>query len=233
VGNELNFPKLNPASKKKEKTLPTNIDLYWSFRSPYSYLAVKPTLALRAAWDVEINVKIVLPLALRQPEFFDSRGPEWMGYLFRDIVRIAEMTEQRLSMPQPDPVITDPETGTFAKDQPLVRRLSRLGVTAGAAGKGIEFLDEVGRLVWSGAKWLEDGRLDQAIGRIGLDLEDLEAGIDTAKTDALIDQHDKDLRAAGHWGVPTFVLAGEPFFGQDRIDALAWRLGKMGVKRRQ
>ena len=208
------------------------IDLYWSFRSPYSYLAVQPTLALRGAWEVDINVKIVLPLALRQPEFFDSRGPEWMGYLFRDILRIAEMSGQIMSMPQPDPVITDPATGTFAAEQPLVRRLSRLGVAASAAGKGLEFLDEVGRLVWSGEKWLEDGRLEKAIARIGLDLETLEAGIDETKIDALIDQHDKDLRAAGHWGVPTFVLEGEPFFGGDRIEALAWRLGKLGVKTR-
>ena len=208
------------------------IDLYWSFRSPYSYLAVKPTLALRAQWDVDINVKIVLPLALRQPEFFDSRGPEWMGYLFRDIMRIAEISEQTMSMPQPDPVITDPATGTFATEQPLVRRLSRLGIAASAAGKGLEFLDEVGRLVWSGEKWLEDSRLEKVIARIGLDLETLEANIDQEKTDALIDQHDIDLRAAGHWGVPTFVLEGEPFFGGDRIEALAWRLEKLGVKAR-
>jgi len=157
----------------------TNIDLYWSFRSPYSYLAVKPALALRREWDVEINVKIVLPLALRQPEFFESRGPEWMGYLFRDIVRIAEMTNQTLSMPQPDPVITDPATGTFAKKQPLVRRLSRLGVAASAAGKGLEFLDEVGRLVWSGKKWLEDDRLEGAIACIGLNLSALKPALMT------------------------------------------------------
>jgi len=25
------------------------------------------------------------------------------------------------------------------------------------------------------------------------------------------------LKAAGHWGVPTLVFDGEPFFGQDRI----------------
>lgn len=207
----------------------TTIDLYWSFRSPYSYLAVKPIIALQAAWDVDINVKIVLPLALRQPDFFESRGPEWMGYLFRDIVRLAEMSEQTLSMPQPDPVITDPTTGTFATEQPLVWRLSRLGVCANEAGRGLEFLSEVGSLVWSGEKWLEDDRLDAAIERTGLSLETIEADMDIGSIDALIHQHDKDLRAAGHWGVPTFVLNGEPFFGQDRIDALAWRLGKLGV----
>ena len=208
------------------------IDLYWSFRSPYSYLAVKPTLALRGAWDVDINVKIVLPLALRQPEFFDSRGPEWMGYLFRDILRIAEMSGQTMSMPQPDPVITDPATGTFCHRATLSAQAFAAWRRGKCSGKGARVLDEVGRLVWSGEKWLGDGRLDQAIMRIGLNLGTLEASIDQEKTDALIDGHDKDLRAAGHWGVPTFVLEGEPFFGGDRIEALAWRLGKLGVKKR-
>ncbi len=211
--------------------MPTKIDLYWSFRSPYSYLAVKPTMKLRDEWDIDINVKIVLPLALRKPEFFESRGPEWMGYLFRDIIRLAEMSGQALSMPQPDPVITDPATGTFAQDQPLVWRLSRLGICANEAGRGLEFLYEVGSLVWSGKKWLEDGRLDAAMSRSGLDLKTLETQMDTKRVDARIHEHDTDLRSAGHWGVPTYVIDGEPFFGQDRIDALAWRLGKLGVTR--
>ena len=34
------------------------------------------------------------------------------------------------------------------------------------------------------------------------------------------------LEEAGHWGVPTMVFEGEPFFGQDRIDTLRWRLDK-------
>ena len=33
------------------------------------------------------------------------------------------------------------------------------------------------------------------------------------------------LLAAGHWGVPCFVVGGEPFYGQDRFDQLLWRLG--------
>ncbi|HXI86491.1 MAG TPA: DsbA family protein, partial [Parvularculaceae bacterium] len=33
-----------------------------------------------------------------------------------------------------------------------------------------------------------------------------------------------------HWGVPLMVLDGEPFFGQDRIDALRWRLDQRGLR---
>ena len=39
------------------------------------------------------------------------------------------------------------------------------------------------------------------------------------------------LDAAGHWGVPTMVLRNEPFFGQDRIDTLRWRLDKYGLSK--
>ncbi|PHR56272.1 MAG: disulfide bond formation protein DsbA [Robiginitomaculum sp.] len=150
------------------------IDLYWSFRSPYSYLALKPTIALLNAWDVDIHIKIVLPLALRQPSFFDSRGPEWMGYLMRDVFRLAQMSNQTIASPNPDPVIMDVSTGTFAKEQPLVKRLSRLGILASDAGHGLAFLNEVSTLIWSGAKWDEGNALSDAIALAGLNLTSLE-----------------------------------------------------------
>ena len=208
------------------------IDLYWSFRSPYSYLASKPALALRAEWDVEINVKIVYPLAVRQPEFFDSRGPEWMGYTLRDVVRLADMTGQTIAMPTPDPIITDMKTGTFSAEQPHIERLSRLGILASEAGRGLEFIDEVGALIWSGKPWNEDDHLAQAVSRAGLDLKTLEAKVDEASLDKKLADHDTQLRVAGHWGVPTFVFKGEPFFGQDRIEVLKWRLRKSGVRQK-
>jgi len=39
--------------------------------------------------------------------------------------------------------------------------------------------------------------------------------------------------AAGHWGVPTCAFEGEPFFGQDRLDVLMWRLRQSGLQRRR
>jgi 2-hydroxychromene-2-carboxylate isomerase len=38
--------------------------------------------------------------------------------------------------------------------------------------------------------------------------------------------------ASGHWGVPTFVFENEPFFGQDRIELLIWRMQSKGLTRR-
>jgi 2-hydroxychromene-2-carboxylate isomerase len=53
-----------------------------------------------------------------------------------------------------------------------------------------------------------------------------------SELDAEIEQNQRDLEAAGHWGVPTMVFSGEPFFGQDRIDLLVWRLGQHGLRER-
>ena len=50
----------------------------------------------------------------------------------------------------------------------------------------------------------------------------MEAAIDKAR----------ELEAAGHWGVPTMVFEGEPFFGQDRIDLLVWRMKQKGLRGR-
>ena len=40
------------------------------------------------------------------------------------------------------------------------------------------------------------------------------------------------LEAAGHWGVPTLVFDGEPFFGQDRIAMAKWRMDQKGLQPR-
>jgi 2-hydroxychromene-2-carboxylate isomerase len=67
-----------------------------------------------------------------------------------------------------------------------------------------------------------------------LDLASLDDAV-TAEPDryeAVIEKNQQDHLAAGHWGVPTMVFEGEPFFGQDRIDVLKWRLEQRGLTRR-
>jgi len=44
-----------------------------------------------------------------------------------------------------------------------------------------------------------------------------------------VDDNGAKLEAAGHWGVPCMVVDDEPFFGQDRIDMLIWRLRQKGA----
>lgn len=125
------------------------------------------------------------------------------------------------------------KTFAVATEQPNIRRLTRLGAAAQRAGRGLAFIDEVSRLLWDGRVegWDRGDHLAQAAARVQFDLAALEAAIaaDPAPFDMTIEQNQKDQRAAGHWGVPTFVFRGEPFFGQDRIDILVWRMRQHGL----
>ena len=209
----------------------TSIDLYWSFRSPYSFLATKRIREIESQRDIYFNLKIVMPLAIRDPKFFDSRGSSWLGYVMRDVFRLAQMSGQTIAPPNPDPIVQDMATASISAEQPYIWRLSRLGVAASDTGKGLVFIDEVSKVIWGGQPWTEGTVLADAVTKAGLSLTDLEETI-AANADAIdtrIDQHDKDLRSAGHWGVPTCVYKGEPFFGQDRLDVLLWRLDQDGV----
>lgn len=73
-----------------------------------------------------------------------------------------------------------------------------------------------------------------ACARAGLDFGELsaEAQDDAAALDAAIAANQAALEAAGHWGVPTLVFKGEPFFGQDRIAMAQWRMEQHGLARR-
>jgi 2-hydroxychromene-2-carboxylate isomerase len=141
-----------------------------------------------------------------------------------------------IAAPNPDPIIQDIETRSIASQQPHIFRLLRLGVLAAERGQGLAFISEVSQLIWSGeVDWSEGGNLHQATARAGLNLEELEAQIskDAPRLDKVVEQNEADQNDAGHWGVPLMVFMGEPFFGQDRIDCLLWRMNQNGLSKRQ
>jgi 2-hydroxychromene-2-carboxylate isomerase len=71
--------------------------------------------------------------------------------------------------------------------------------------------------------------LKQAAARAGCDLESMENAIADGDHQAEIENNQQMLDDAGHWGVPTLVFEGEPFFGQDRIETLRWRLDQLDL----
>ncbi|MBP7952157.1 MAG: DsbA family protein [Sphingorhabdus sp.] len=210
-------------------------DVFWSFRSPYSYLATRRYAALVADYDLEVSVRPVYPLAVRQPDFFERNHPNWLGYVMRDVFRLAQHQNIPIGPPNPDPIVQDKATRKIADDQPYIYRLTRLGQAAARRGKSLGFCDEVSRLIWSGmAGWNEGDHLAQAAARAGLSLTELDADVkaDPQGLDAEIHGNQTALEAAGHWGVPTLVFDGEPFFGQDRVDLAVWRMEQKGLARR-
>ncbi len=215
---------------------PLAIDVFWSFRSPYSYLATPRLVRLAAEYAVDVRVRVVLPIAIRDPEFFTRVNPLWPPYLLRDTMRIAEREGIPYGWPRPDPIIQEFPSRRIAAEQPYIHLLSRLGIEATRRGRGLPFIAEVSRVIWGGTVegWHEGAHLADAARRAGLDLAAMEVSVaaDPKGRDAEIVANQEALAAAGHWGVPTMVFEGEPFFGQDRFDLLVWRLEHHGLMRR-
>jgi 2-hydroxychromene-2-carboxylate isomerase len=214
------------------------IDVFWSFRSPWSYLATRRLRDLQEEYQLTIDFRPVYPIAVRTPEFFHSVQPQWFSYFMTDVFRVAEMLELPFVWPKPDPVIQlidengQRQTG---EEQPYIHRLTLLGALAAEQGRGIEFADEVSALIWGGTEsWDKGDHLATATERAGLDLDAMDQQIvaDADRLEAVIQNNQADHEKAGHWGVPTCAYKGEPFFGQDRLDVLLWRLKKEGLQAR-
>ena len=214
------------------------IDVFWSFRSPWSYLATRRLREWQEQYELKVNLRVVYPIAIRTPEFFDQVQPQWFSYFGTDVIRVAEFLELPFAFPKPDPVIqlvNDDGRRQTAAEQPYINRLTRLGVLAEEMGAGIEFADEVSALIWGGTQgWDQGNHLVEATARAGLELAEMDhkVVIEADRIESVIENNQADHHQAGHWGVPTCAFRGEPFFGQDRLDVLLWRLKKEGLKTR-
>jgi 2-hydroxychromene-2-carboxylate isomerase len=217
---------------------PLEIDVFWSFRSPWSYLATKRLRQWQDEYQLKVNFRAVYPIAIRTPEFFHNAHPQWGPYLFTDVFRVAEFLNIPFTWPNPDPVnqyVDDKGIRQTHEDQPYIYRLTRLGIVAEENGRGIEFADEISRTIWSGtANWHEGDHLAKASEKAGLDLTELDkiVAAEGDRLEKVIEANQAAHEKAGHWGVPTCVYKGEPFFGQDRLDVLLWRLKQQGLQAR-
>ena len=217
---------------------PLKIDVFWSFRSPWSYLAVPRLRQWQYEYQLKVNLRPVYSIAIRMPDFFQTLHPLWASYFMKDLFRVAEFLEMPLVWPDPDPLVyyvDDSGLRQIAEEQPYIYRLTRLGIVAAEMGHGIEFADEISRLIWGGTvNWHEGEHLALASEKAGLDLEGLDKLVisDADRLESEIEKNQTDLESAGHWGVPTCAYRGEPFFGQDRLDVLLWRLKGDGLVRR-
>lgn len=212
-----------------------SVDLFYSFRSPYSYLALPRTMQLVADYDLTVNLRPVYPLAVRVPGFFKKTNPKFARYVMLDASRVAQKENIPFRFPRPDPIVQDMTTLEVAAHQPYIHRLTRLGAAAQIEGKSLPFTYAIARVLWDGsiAGWPEGDHLAKAAAAAGFDLAAMDAAIaaDPDRYEKIIAGNEQDHDKSGHWGVPTFVFENEPFFGQDRIDLLVWRMESKGLTR--
>ena len=209
------------------------VDLFFSFRSPWSYYGAWQMYELQQEYAVTVNLRVVNPIYIRYNDFFDKIHEKWRPYFFTDLLRYSEYRGLPIGMPRPDPINTD-----LPAEDPghLVLMLNPLGIAAQAAGRGIEFAREVSAIVWDGKVdgWDQGSHLEEAAERAGLELSALNKSVDDnadnwpaqlLANDTALEEH--------HWGVPTMLFEGEPFFGQDKIELLLWRMQQKGLQKRE
>ncbi len=194
------------------------IDFYFSYRSPYSYLILPRMLKLKNDHYIDINFKIVYPLAIRMPEWFKNKNIFFFIPFIRDFKKKAKKLDMPLNMPiKPDPIRQNVLTGKISKNQPYIFEVCHMGQLMTNRGKGIEFAFELSTLIWSVKNWNNDDLLKPLFEDFGEDLDEVRETIKNNENQLIeeIKINEKDQKNAGHHGVPLNVYKGQYYFGQD------------------
>lgn len=188
------------------------LDYYFSLISPFAYLGHLTFLALAQKHGASIafkpmNVSDVFKTSGALPLL--QRPPSRQAYRLIELQRIADYRQLPLTL-KPKHFPTDPSLANAA--------------SAAIAAAG----DNPGRFMFAAfqALWVQEQDIaDEAVLRILLNACELDpdAVLEAAASPATQDQIAANTQAAiaaGVVGAPTYVLDGEPFWGQDRLEYL-------------
>jgi 2-hydroxychromene-2-carboxylate isomerase len=192
--------------------MPRIIDYYFSLVSPWAYIGHVPFMEIARRHGIEVNYKPVflgrvfaetggLPLAQRHPA--------------RQRYRIVEMQRWR------------EKRGLSFNLQPThwpfdVNLADRFVIAIGAAGKSPDqFLRRAYAAIWEEERNLGDPLVIAELAEMaGLDSSSLMGVAMGSTTEAIYAINLENAVETGVFGSPAYVLDGEVFWGQDRVELL-------------
>lgn len=181
------------------KELPP-LELFHSFRSPYSYLALPRVFAIADAFGLELKLRPVLPMVMRGLKVPRTK----LLYIAKDTMREAE----RLGVPYGN--IADPVG-------PGAERCLAVFQYAESENKARDFMLNAGTAIWSEAVDVStDAGMRKVTGRTGLFWPDVVAAMASDDWRSPVEENRESMMESGSWGVPTLRLGDEVFWGQDR-----------------
>jgi 2-hydroxychromene-2-carboxylate isomerase len=185
---------------------PLSCDVWYSFRSPYSYLALEQIESVLAG--VPLQLRAVLPMAMRGMAVPAIKR----AYILRDAKREAD--RQSIAFGE----ICDPLGAG-------VENCIALAHWAEQRGKQLAFARSAMRGIWAEARDMtEYVDLRYVVERAELDWGEAREALGKPESLKWAQANAADLAVIGLWGVPSFRCGDFVTWGQDRLALLADRV---------
>ena len=191
-----------------EKPGPLSCELWFSFRSPYSYLALEQIEAILAPYDIPLVLRPILPMV--------TRGMQMPSVKRMYIVRDSKREADRLDIPFGE--LCDP-LGTG------VENCVAIAHWANERGKLLAFAKSAMRGIWAEARDVaEYVDLRFIVERAELPWAEAREALGNPAALKWASANATDLAVFGLWGVPSLKVGDLVVWGQDRLPLLADRL---------
>ena len=188
------------------------LDLFFSFRSPYSYLALPQVMALRDRREIDVRVRPVLPMVMRGLAVPRAKRL----YIVFDTKREAD------GLGIPFGRLSDPLGKGIAHCMALFFRCAE------GRGNELELVHSIAKGIWSEARDVAHiPDLIYLADRAGVSEAEVRAAIEDRSWKDKAQANRDALSALGLWGVPSFQIGGYATWGQDRISLLEAEIARL------
>ena len=199
----------------------TTVDYYFTPQSPWTYLGHQRFAEIAKTAGVAIRV---LPVDLGGRVFpisgglpVGQRAPQRQAYRFVELQRFSDYLKAPLNLkPRYFPVSGDD----------AARLIIAVDLHDGSDA-AMKIAGAIFAAVWVQQRHIADEKvLAQLLAECGLDAARLEQSHSQAVAERY-DAHTDEAIAAGVFGAPSYVVDGEIFWGQDRLDFLERKLASL------
>jgi 2-hydroxychromene-2-carboxylate isomerase len=207
-------------------TTTTTIDYYFAPQSPWSYLGHQRLSDIASAHGASVRLHVmdlgqVFPVSGGLP--LAKRAPQRQAYRLVELERFSRWLGVSLN-PQPKFFPVPPDDAA---------RLVLAVDMADSTGAAMKLAGAVMRAVWTEERNIADPvTLGALLAEQGL----AAARLDDAQSPAVQARYEADTRRAieaGVFGAPSYLIDGEMFWGQDRLDFVERRLKQLQQQREQ
>jgi 2-hydroxychromene-2-carboxylate isomerase len=219
--NKFNRPSILERTPSTDKLQPIisgmTLEVIFSARSPYSYLALPQLIEFRKKFPVKIVYRPILPMVMRGMTI----NKEKQLYIVHDCKRVAE----KKGIPFGN--IADPLGKAVERCYSLFQHVQE-------NGKEEEYFNNFLKAVWAeGQHGYLTKTLKNIVEKIGLNWKEAKTKLDNNEWHQIIEKNRQVLYSQGKWGVPTMILKNQnektvlSVWGQDRIWLIEEEIHKM------